>query len=300
MNKSSMIAAAALILVGANSHADSYISVGAFQSEFAGSEFDREYKSDVNNIQQLKFGYKDRKLAEFFGGATFDEDNKVRDYLLSIALDDTIIHLERGKISGDIVSDNGQDLGEFDNDFIRFNILDNKLDAEGFSIGVGFQRYAVPHLFEYNDGTTQGPMLQDDELTFTSIGLGFFYDPIYNFLRSDEMTSKTDWYFATSGLAISLAQAKASDAEPLKQRGVEEQTWYLWGNSATYELGLFYGMKNQHLRFTANIGYHIRANTFFNIDPSEAFAMEAERNDILLDSHQTILHGLTAAVSLVF
>ena len=42
MNKIAALGAVTIALATANSHADSYISIGAFQSEFAGSEFDRE------------------------------------------------------------------------------------------------------------------------------------------------------------------------------------------------------------------------------------------------------------------
>lgn len=74
----------------------------------------------------------------------------------------------------------------------------------------------------------------------------------------------------------------------------------MWGNSGTYELGWFWGHKAPMFSAAFNIGYHIRANTFFNINPAEFFADEADPNDIALSGHQTILHGPAAALNISF
>lgn len=290
-----------LILAAAQlSWGSAYIGVGSFQSEFAGSEYDRKYKSDVNDIRQINFGYNNKEYLEVFGGVNIDENDEVRDFALGVALKDTIIRLESGKISGTIVDEDGPVLGAFDNDYKRLDIFSNEADYEGLLWGLGIQQYAVPHLFEFNDGRIQGKMLQDDQLSFTSVGLGIYYEPIYNYLMSDEMGLKSDWYFATSALAVSLAYAENSDAPDLVARDVNGQSWLLWGNSGTYELGWLWGYKTTHVAAVFNVGYHIRANTFFNLNPVEFFADEADEGDINLSSHQTIMHGLVAAVSVSF
>lgn len=280
--------------------ANSFIGIGQFQSEFFGSEFDRSYESDVNTIRQLSFGYRDRELAELFGDVRLDEDNKVRDFALGLAIKEKLIRIERGKISGQIVDEDGPILGTFNNEYRRIDIIDRDVDSDGFMFGMGVQQYSAPHLFEYNDGSTQGPMLQDDQLSVTSIGIGVYYDPIYNYMMSDKQGFTSDWYFSTSTLAISLAYAKASDAEQLKARGVDKSSWFMWGNSGTYELGWFWGHKAPMFSAAFNIGYHIRANTFFNLNPAEFFADEADPNDIALSGHQTILHGPAAALNISF
>lgn len=143
-------------------------------------------------------------------------------------------------------------------------------------------------------------MLQDDALSMTSVGLGIYYDPIYNFLMSSQTGLKSDWYFSTSALAISLVYAENSDADDLVARDVNGRNWVLWGNSGTYEMGWLWGYKTSHVAAVFNVGYHIRANTFFNLNPVEFFADEADEGDINLSSHQTIMHGLVAAVSVSF
>ncbi|MAA70858.1 MAG: hypothetical protein CL679_03905 [Bermanella sp.] len=290
----------ALFIASQFTLANAYIGIGSFQSEFAGSEFDRKYESDVNDIRQLNFGYNNKEYLEVFGGVNVDENDEVRDFALGFALKDKIIRLESGKISGVIVDDDGPVLGSFDNDYKRLDILNNSMDAEGFLLGVGIQQYAVPHLFEFNDGSISGPMLQDDQLAITSVGLGIYYDPIYNYLMSNETGLKSDWYFATSALAISLAYAENSDSDDLVARDMNGQSWILWGNSGTYELGWLWGYKTPHLSAVFNVGYHLRANTFFNLNPAEFFADEADEGDINLSSHQTIMHGLAMAVSVSF
>ncbi|WP_283787159.1 hypothetical protein QNI23_011050 [Bermanella sp. WJH001] len=294
------IICAAMLLLTQLSWGNAYIGIGSFQSEFAGSEFDRKYESDVNDIRQINFGYNNKEYLEIFGGVNIDENDEVRDFALGLVLEDKIVRVESGKISGTIVDDDGPIIGSFDNDYKRLDIFQNTPDNLGFFMGVGIQQYAVPHLFEFNDGSIQGPMLQDDQLAFTSIGLGIYYEPIYNYLMSDETGFKSDWYFATSALAISLAYAENSDAPDLVARDMNGQSWLMWGNSGTYELGWLWGYKNHFVSAVFNVGYHIRANTFFNLNPVEFFADEADEGDINLSSHQTIMHGLVAAVSVSF
>ena len=296
-----IVKALVLLCLPAAANANSFIGIGQFQSEFFGSEYDRSYESDVNTIRQLSFGYKDRNLAELFGDVRLDEDNKIRDFALGFALKEKLIRIERGKISGKIVDDEGPVIGTFNNEYRRIDIIDREGDSDGFMFGVGLQQYSAPHLFEYNDGSKYlGQMLQDDKLSITSIGIGFYYDPIYNYMMSNKQGFISDWYFSTSTLAISLAYAKASNAEELKARGVDGRDWFLWGNSGTYELGWFWGHKAPMFSATFNIGYHIRANTFMNINPAELFADEADPNDIALSGHQTILHGPAAALNISF
>jgi hypothetical protein len=279
---------------------NSYIGIGSFQSEFLGDEYDRTYKSDVNEIRQINFGYDDKKYVEFFGGVNIDQDNEVRDYMLGFALKDKLIRLERGKISGTIVDEDGPVIGSFDNEFQRIDVLQTTAGSQGMLFGLGFQSYAVPHLFEYNDGSIAGRHIQDDKLSLKSVGIGIYYDPIYNYLMSAQTGKKSDWYFSTSALAISLAYAKSSDATELSELGVDGQSWLLWGNSGTYELGWMWGYNTPFVSVVGNIGYHIRANTFFNLNPLEMLETEADSGDILLSGHQTILHGLVAAVSVSF
>ncbi len=289
-----------LALSSASIMAKSFIGMGSFQSEFAGSEYDRSYESDVNEIRQINFGYNDKELLEVFGGVNVDEDNEIRDFALGFVLEDTIIRLERGKISGTIVDEEGPILGTFDNDYFRLDVLDQNIGVEKMQLGVGVQKYAVPHLFEYNDGSIQGEMLQDDALSFTSVGLGIYYDPIYQYLMSDHIGFKSDWYFSTSALAISLAYVKNSDSEDLVSRNMNGQSWLMWGNSGTYELGWLWGYQTPFISVAANVGYHIRANTFMNLNPLEMFAFEADEGDINLSMAQTFLHGIVAAVSVSF
>lgn len=281
--------------------AQSYVGVGSFKSEFAGSEFDRKYESDENEIRQINFGYNNKEAVEIFGGVNLDENDEVRDFALGIALKDKVIRIEQGKISGLIVDDDGPIIGTFDNEYKRFDILGRSVDGQGFQLGLGVQEYAVPHLFEFNDGSEfQGPMLQDDALSFTTVGFGAYYDSIYNYLMHGNTGFHNDWYFSTSTLAISIAYVENSDSPDLVARDMNGQSWLMWGNSGTYELGWVWGYKSHFLSVAANIGYHIRANTFFNLDPSEAFAMEPDEGDILLDTAQTILHGPVAALSVSF
>jgi len=281
--------------------ANTYLGFGSFQSEFYGSEFDREYESDVNNIRQFKFGYNDRKYIDIFGGVNLDEDDQVRDFTLGFALKDKLIHLERGKISGNIISDTDQKIGEFDNSYFSLNVLDRNATHDGFMFGMGVQRYQVPHLFEYGDGSIQGPMLQDTALEVTSIGLGIFYDPIYNFLHREHMpASHFDWYFATSTLALNLSYVQTSDAPDMVAYGVDGKGFLMWGNTGTYELGVFYAMQHAGVRLAANLGYHLRANNMLNVNPAELFRSDAPEGDIYLDSAQTILMGLTAGVTINF
>jgi hypothetical protein len=290
-----------LLLLTNHVLAGSYLGIGTFQSEFYGSEFDRTYESDVNSIRQFKFGYNDKKYLDFFGGVNVDEDDKIRDFTLGFALQNKLIHLERGKISGDIISDENVKIGEFDNQYLRIDILERNADRQGFQLGLGMQRYQVPHLFEYNDGSIQGPMLQDDAMQITSIGLGVFYDPIYNYLISDTLANHHyDWYFSTSTLALSISYVETSEADDLKTYGVEDNAWLMWGNTGTYELGFFYAINRPSFKLAANIGYHIRANTMFNINPTDLFADKAPKNDIGLDSAQTIMHGITAGLTATF
>ena len=280
--------------------AKSYVGMGSFQSEYAGSEFDRSYESDVNDIRQINFGYNNKDMLEIFGGVNVDENDEVRDFALGFALKDKIIRLERGKISGTIVDEDGPVIGTFDNDYQRLDILNQNPDGEGFQMGLGIQQYAVPHLFELNDGSIQGEMLQDDALAVTSVGLGIYYDPIYQYLMSDQTGFKSDWYFSTSTLAISLAYMENSDSPDLVSRGMNDQSWLMWGNSGTYEFGWLWGYQTPFISVVANLGYHLRANNFLNLNPTEFFATEADEGDINLSMEQTILHGLVAAVSVSF
>lgn len=290
-----------LIILSSNiAYAGKYIGVGTFQSEFWGSEYDREYQSKTSDIRQLTFGYNNKDIASFFGDIRFDEDRKVREFALGFALKDKMVRVEKGSIKGEIVSNRGQFISDFDSTYRRIDILDGRPDGDGFQMGIGLQKYAVPHLFNYNDGSYTGRYLQDQSLSFTMVGLGFYYDAVYNYLMKDQYGFHSDWYFSTSTLAISLAYAEASDSPDLQQYDVGNQSWVLWGNSGTYELGWLWGYQSKYAKTVFNIGYHLRANTFLNIDPSKLFADKADRNDILLDSHQTILHGLTAAVTAYF
>lgn len=281
--------------------ADTYLGVGSFQSEFYGSEFDREYESDVNNIRQLKFGYNDRKYIDMFGGVNVDEDNQIRDFALGFALKDKLIHLERGEISGNIISDTNQKIGEFDNDYFALNVLDRNADNDGFMWGMGVQHYQVPHLFELGDGSIQGPMLQDTAMEVTSVGLGIFYDPIYNYLHREIVpASHFDWYFATSALALNLSYVQTSDSPDMVANGVDGTSFVMWGNTGTYELGVFYAMQHAGVRLAANLGYHIRANNMLNVNPAELFRTDAPEGDIYLDVAQTILMGFTGGVTVTF
>lgn len=280
--------------------AKSFIGLGLFQSEFLGSEYDRSYKSNVNNIRQVNFGYNDKDLLEIFGGVNIDDDNEVVDFALGFALKDKIIRLERGKISGTIIDEDGPVLGTFDNEYQRIDVLETSINYEGFQWGLGVQRYATPHLFKFNDGSIGGANLQDDALSYNFVGLGLFYDPIYQYLMSDQIGFKSDWYFATSGLAVSVAYAKSSDAPALMARGMNGKSWLLWGSSNTYELGWLWGYQTPLVSVVANVGYHLRANTLFNLNPLELFAYEADEGDISLSSSQSFLHGVTAAVSVSF
>ena len=81
---------------------------------------------------------------------------------------------------------------------------------------------------------------------------------------------------------------------------MNDQSWLMWGNSGTYELGWLWGYQTPFVSVVANIGYHLRANTFMNLNPVEFFATEADEGDIHLGMEQTILHGLVAAVSVSF
>lgn len=288
------------VLATTSAMAKSYIGLGTFQSEFLGSEFDRRYESDVNSIRQVNFGYNDKNLVELFGGVNIDDNNEIIDFAFGFALQDKIIRLERGKISGTIIDDDGPVLGAFDNEYFRIDILSENIGPQGFQLGLGLQKYAAPHLFEFNDGSISGPMLQDDALSMTMVGVGIFYDPIYQYLMSDEAGFKNDWYFATSTLGISLTYAESSDAPDLVARGVNGKSWLMWGNSGTYEFGWFWGYQAPLVSVVANVGYHLRANTLLNLNPLELFADDADDGDINLSTSQTILHGVVAAVSMSF
>ncbi len=233
-----------LVVTATSAMSNSYIGIGTFQSEFMGSEFDRKYVSDVNDIRQINFGYNNKGLVEIFGDVNIDGDSQIQDFVLGLALEDTIIRLERGKISGTIIDEDGPVLGSFDNDYQRLDILSSSSMFQGFHTGVGIQRYAVPHLFELNDGSIQGQMLQDDALAFTSVGFGIYYDPIYDLLMSDLSGMHNDWYFAVSTLAISLAYVSNSDSPDLVSKGMNDQNWLMWGNSGTYELWLVVGLSS--------------------------------------------------------
>ncbi len=289
-----------LILAVLPVHADSYLGIGSFKSEFLGTEYDRSYESDLNTIRQLKFGYSDKHYMELFGGVNLDTDNKISDYALGLALEDKLIRIESGSISGQIVHEDGPTIGSFDNTFLRIDLLNKEIGADDFLWGYSFQKYGVPHLFQYNDGSTTGIHIQDDDFTITAIGIGIFYDPIHNFLIAGKNGGHSDWYFATSTVGISLALAQSSDAPELAALGVDNKKWLLWGNSGTYELGWLFGYKNADISVVANIGYHIRANTWLNANLAEMFEIDPPPEDINIIISQLWLHGIVSGLTVSF
>ncbi len=294
---------AILILISActsNSYAKSYLGYSTIDTEYLSIEYDRSYESNKNALTQWKFAYKDKGLFEFVAGADLDENNEVTDYVLGIGLKDRVIRIETTTISGNIISDDDGYVGSFDNKFKRIDLFKRDPYVDGYLSGFSYQKYAAPYLFKYNDGTTGGIHIQDDAYEIEGFGWGVLYDPIYNLLMSDEKGEELDWYFSTSTMPFSLGRSTTSDAPELSALGMDGKSFWLWGTAGTYEFGWFYSYKTKYVSVVANVGYHLRANVWNNLDLSALYATEAPSNDISHTIAVMVLHGVTTGLSISF
>ncbi|MFA9460568.1 hypothetical protein [Thiohalorhabdus methylotrophus] len=296
-----VLAGVAVLLASDSALAGGYLGVGAWDSQFLGEEHDRKYESDTNRIKSLRFGWQSRDLAGIFGDVNFDDRNRVRDLAVGLVFDDYTVHVERGEVSGDIVSTNGSGgtkIGEFESPYLGINLV-SKVSTDGaFYLGVGYQQFAMPILFEYGTGGDFNDHIQDDNVKFQHLGLGVYYDPIRDYLMSDRTDDVNTWYFSTNGV-WGISKAVTSDAPEMQQHGVDGQEYYLFGQSGSYELGWFFGSRGEHWGITANIGYHLRAITMVDFSRFPDFP-EPEEGEILPPEAQFILHGPRAGIRAVF
>lgn len=282
--------------------AQSYVGVGMVSSQFHAPEFDRYYESDSNSLKQIKFGYNNKKYIELFGNVGLDTDNEVQDWAIGLLLEDTIIKMEAGKISGRILEeDTDALLGTFDSEYKRIDVLSAETDGMGFALGVGYQEYNVPHLFKYG-GDSGTLYLQDDDVSIQSLGFGVHYDPVANFVRKGydlmygSLSFKNDWYLSSSTLALSVAQITTSDAPELVAQGQGNQSKWMVGNQGTYELGWMIGKYTPDYSFAVNAGYLIKANIFFG----DSGVGDPKQGEFVFDAPITIIHGPVVAVSATF
>ncbi|HKJ87767.1 MAG TPA: hypothetical protein VKA48_04590 [Gammaproteobacteria bacterium] len=293
----------ALAMGAGPSEAGGYLGVGAWDSRFYGSEYDRDYKSDTNRIRSLRFGWQNRDLAGLFGDVSFDEQDEVRDWALGLVMNNYLVHVEQGRISGDIVTDNGSGkgakIGEFDNRYLGVNVLRRTTVDGYFSIGLGYQKFAMPILFKYGTSSSGDyKYIQDDAVQFQHFGFGIYGDPIRNYLLSDTRGGRNTWYFATN-LVVGVARAVTSDAPEMAAHGVDGEEFYLYGASGSYELGWFFGARGENWGLAANVGYHVRAVTMVDYSRFADYS-DPEKGEILPPEAQLILHGPRAEIRVVF
>jgi hypothetical protein len=288
----------AALLYWGTAGASGYVGVGGWDSQFYGFDHDRIYEPDTNRIRSLRFSWDSQDLAGLFGDVQFDGQNRVHNLALGLVLDDYLIHLEQGKISGDIKTESGGQVGEFDNDYLGVNVISRETNDGGFGFGYGYQKFAMPIRFEIGRRGEYNDHIQDDAVDFQHLGFGVYRNPIRNYLLGERKKRGNTWYFATN-LVVGLSKAVTSDAPEMVQNNVDREEFYLFGNSGSYELGWFIGTGGKQWGVAANIGYHIRAVTLIDWGQFPDFPEPGE-GEILPPSSQLILHGPRAEIRLVF
>ncbi len=76
------------------------------------------------------------------------------------------------------------------------------------------------------------------------------------------------------------------------------ESWLLFGAQGNYELGYFYGYKNQFYSLAANFGYQIQSDIFISGRPFDLF--DDTNNQLNLTSLKRVTHGPVARLNYAF
>ncbi|MFA9459820.1 hypothetical protein [Thiohalorhabdus methylotrophus] len=288
---------------GAEAAERSYLGVGASRMEMSnGDEFDRKYVMEPTLIRSVKFSWDKKDVAGLFGDIGIDEDNRLRDLTLGLIIGDHLVHVERGRIRGDIECEDADDAfcnprpDTFDNRYLSVNLIEYSGGIGGVSWGYGFQKYAIPRVFEYGDGTISGPQLQDDAMQVYNLGIGLYSDPVRNFLvDSDAGNGAKHQFYGATITTYGLSVAQTSDAPDLKEYGVDGETFLGAGMAGKLEAGWFSGYRGDHWSVALNIGYRVQMHMFF--DPITSWnAGDPDEGEIQLGVAYLLMHGPTAQI----
>lgn len=274
------------------SHAQQYFSFGLTENDWLKQSEEQKYALDHSQYQRFQYGYSGPIKPAVLVDISLDKEEEVRKFSISYVWQEHFFQIDQGVIAGTTKGNADNSDGTFFNTYKQLLILKKRFKDSSLMLGTGYRKSELPHLFSYGSQT-----LQDDALDITTFGIGLYNDPIYHYIHSDQMGERKDWYFSASAV-FGLSQATASDANALSNKGVNGESWLLYGAQGDYELGYFYGFKNQNYALAVNIGYHVQSDILISGRPFDLF--DSTNNELSLSSLKRFTHGPTARINYAF
>ncbi|KJZ15581.1 hypothetical protein TW85_01330 [Marinomonas sp. S3726] len=274
------------------SHAQQYFSFGLKENSWLKQSDEQKYALDHSQYQTFQYGYSGPIKPAVLVDISLDKEEEVREFSISYVWQEHFFQIDQGVIAGTTSGNADNADGTFFNTYKQLLILKKRFKDSSVMLGTGYRTSEVPHLFKYSNQT-----LQDDALKITTFGVGIYNDPIYHYIHSDEQGERKDWYFSTSAV-LGLSQATASNANALSNKGVNGESWLLYGAQGNYELGYFYGFKNENYSLAVNIGYQVQSDILLSARPFDLF--DSTNNELSLSSLKRITHGPSARINYAF
>lgn len=282
-----------ILLCGFSSaQAKQFISIGLTENAWFKQSSEQEYQLDHSQYQRFQYGYSGPFKPDILADISLDKDKEIRAFSISYFWQEHFFQIDQGAISGTTKGNSDNSEGTFFNTYQQVLILKKSFENSDILFGTGYRNSAVPHLFDFGSSS-----LQDDALSITTFGFGLYHNPIYHYIHSEQQGETKDWYFSTSAV-YGLSQAKASNANALSNNEVEGENWLLFGAQGNYELGYFYGMKNQNYSLAVNLGYQIQSDILISGRPFDLF--DSSSNQLTLTSLKRFTHGPVARLNYAF
>ena len=272
--------------------AKQYISIGLTENNWLKQSNEQTYQLDHSQYQRFQYGYSGPFKPDILADISLDKDKEIRAFSISYFWQEHFFQIDQGVISGTTQGNSDNADGTFFNTYQQILILKKTFPQSNILFGTGYRKSAVPHLFDYGSRS-----LQDDALSITTFGIGLHHDPIYHYIHSEQQGETKDWYFSTSGV-YGLSQAQASNANALSNNEVDGESWLVFAAQGNYEMGYFYGMKNQHYSLAVNLGYQVQSDILISGRPFDLF--DSSSNELTLTSLKRFTHGPVARLNYAF
>lgn len=280
------------ICLASVSHAQQFISIGLTENAWYKQSSEQKYQLDHSQYQRFQYGYSGPIKPAILADISLDKDEEIRAFSVSYFWKEHFFQVDQGVISGTTQGNSNNTDGTFFNPYQQLLVLKKTVKSSNVLFGTGYRKSEIPHLFDFGSQT-----LQDDALAITTFGIGLYHNPLYHYVHSEQQGETKDWYFSTTAI-FGLSQAKASDASALTNNAVNGESWLLFGAQGNYELGYFYGYKNQFYSLAANFGYQIQSDIFISGRPFDLF--DDTNNQLNLTSLKRVTHGPVARLNYAF
>lgn len=277
------------LCVSSTSYSKQYFSLGLSENDWFKQSSESKYQLDYSQYQHFQYGFSEAIIPALLVDLSLDKDKDVTAFSISYYWKEHFFQVDQGTISGTI--DDGSD-GTFFNQYQQILILEKTFKNYEYLLGTGYRKSKIPHKFSYGSST-----LQDDALSITTFGIGLYNDPIYNYVHGDQMGEQKRSYFAVSAV-FGLSQAVSSDASALSSNNADGEKWFLFGAQGNYEIGYFYGYKNQDYSLAANLGYQVQSDILVSGRPFDL--LDSSNNQLNLSSLKRFTHGPIARISYAF